>query len=153
MLVEEAVAMMTSTDVRRFVDHALGLANSGDLDGLAGLFDPNVVMVGPDDTVKGSEAVRAAFDVLYTAFPGLQVEINKLIVEDDWVAYTATATGTHGGPLRLADGRVIAPTNRPVTLRMVNVRQVKDGRLTYIENSWDRLHLLSQMGLLPASGG
>src|SRR5258708_17001811 len=114
------VAMMTSTDVRRFVDHALGLGNSGDLDGLAGLFDPNVVMVGPDGTVKGSEAVRAAFDVLYTAFPGLQVEINRLIVEDDWVAYTATATGTHGGPLRLPDGRVIAPPNQPVTLRLVN---------------------------------
>ena len=73
--------MMTSTDVRRFVDHALGLGNSGDLDGLAGLFDPNVVMVGPDGTVKGSEAVRAAFDVLYTAFPGLQVEINNVAGE------------------------------------------------------------------------
>ena len=142
--------MMTSTDVRRFVDHALDLGNRGDLDALAELCDPNVEMVGPDGTVKGSEAVRSAFEVLYTAFPGLHVEIHRLIVEDDWVGYTATATGTHGGPLRLPDGRVIPPTNRSVTLRLVNVRQIKHGRLTYIENSWDRLQLVSQLGLLPA---
>ena len=85
--------MVTSIDIRRFVDHALGLGNRGDLDGLSELFDPNVEMVGPDGTVKGSEAVSAGFQVPYTAFPDLHVKIHRLIVEDDWVAYTATATG------------------------------------------------------------
>src|SRR5258708_32672461 len=47
------VAMMTSTDVRRFVDHALGLGNSGDLDGLAALFFPHGVRVGADGTLRG----------------------------------------------------------------------------------------------------
>ena len=143
---------MTVTEIRQFVQRAAALGNRGDLDSLAKLFDPHVVMRGPEGTVTGAEAVRAAFQVLYTAFPDLHVEFETLIVEDDWVAYTANATGTHRGPLQLADGRAFPATNKSITLPVVNMRQIKDGRLTRIVNSYDRMQLLGQLGFLASPG-
>jgi predicted ester cyclase len=86
---------------------------------------------------------------LLTAFPDYRIVEDELIVEGNKVAYVAHLEGTHLGPYQTADGRTVPPTGKRVALQMVNVRHVRGGKIVKLVNSWDRLSLLAQLGLLP----
>ncbi len=131
--------------VRRHVD----ANNNHDLTAVADTLAPDLEVVGPDGTYRGRDRLLAEFRTLLMAFPDYRMVMDELIVEGNKMAYVARLEGTHLGPYQTADGRTVPPTGKRVALQVVNVRHVRDGKIVKLVNSWDRLSLLTQLGLLP----
>jgi predicted ester cyclase len=134
--------------VRRNVD----AVNNHDLAAVAETTVSDLEVVGPDGTYRGRDRFLAELQGLVTAFPDYRFVMDELIVEGNRVAYVARLEGTHLGPYQTADGRTVPPTGKRVALRMVNVRHVGGGKIVKLVNSWDRMSLLAQLGLLPTAG-
>ena len=127
--------------VRRFVEEVV---NRGDLRLLADLVAPNHVRHAPDGDLYGPEGVRIDLADYRVAFPDLEVAIEDVIAEGDWVASRFVLRGTHRGPFL-----GVAPTGRAVELVGIGVDRVSGGRLTESWVSLDGLGLLRRLGRLP----
>jgi uncharacterized protein (DUF1330 family)/predicted ester cyclase len=95
----------------------------------------------PPGTPAGIDGYRATVAFLRSAFAGLEVEIEDVIVAGDRVAVRVLATGTHRGEIL-----GIAPTGRTVSFRAFDFHRVVNGR---IESSWhleDFFSLRLQLG-------
>jgi len=135
--------------IKQLVRRNLDATNNHDLAAIADTAAPDLEVVGPDGTYRGRDRFLAEVRSLLTAFPDYRFVMDELIVEGNKVAYVARVEGTHLGPYQTADGRTIPPTGKRVALQMVNVRHVRGGKIVKLVNSWDRLSLLAQLGLLP----
>ncbi len=126
--------------VRKFID---ALFTDGDL-GATDLYlaadfvnhDPPVG-VGPD-----AEGMRAAGAMFRAAFPDWHSELHALVAEDDIVVERFTASGTHRGELM-----GVAPTNKHVELKGINIFRLRDGEITERWGRLDELGLFRQLGL------
>lgn len=134
--------------VRQLVQRNVDAVNRHDLAAMAETAVPDLEVVGPNGTYRGRDRFLAELRSLITAFPDYHFVMDELIVEGNKVAYVARLEGTHLGPYQTADGRTVPPTGRRVSLQMVNVRHVRGGKIVKLVNSWDRLSLLAQLGLL-----
>ncbi len=135
--------------IRQLVGRNLEAVNNHDLMAMADTLAPDVEVVGPEGTYKGRDRLLAELQPLFTALPDYRFAMEQLIVEGNVVAYVAQLEGTHLGAYKTPDGRTIAPTGKRVVLPMVNVRHVRGGKIVKVVNSYDRLSLLAQLGLLP----
>jgi predicted ester cyclase len=136
--------------IRELVLRNVAAVNNHDLDAIAETAVTDLEVVGPDGTYKGRDRFMAELGTLTKAFPDYRFVMGDLIVEGDKVAYVARLEGTHLGPYQTADGRMVPPTGKRVVLQMVNVRYVRGGKIIKLVNSWDRLSLLAQLGLIPS---
>ena len=110
------------TLVRRFID----AYNARNLD----LFDD---LVAPDyidhtHNQQGREPFKQLFTLAFGGFPDWHEEIEDMIAEGDRVWVRVTATGTHTGEWDLF-GVPLHPTGRKVTMPMVFIWRIADGRL------------------------
>lgn len=76
-----------------------------------------------------------------TAFPDIQIVVEDVVTDDDHIAFRSTMTGTH-----LGDFMGIRPTGRQVTVRLVDVVRVEDGKFAEQWGGPDMLDLLRQLG-------
>lgn len=76
----------------------------------------------------------------HNAFPNMKVKIDDVFGEGDKVIVRWTATGTHTGELQ-----GIAPTKQNVKVTGISINHFKDGKITEIYQTWDRLGLLEQI--------
>ncbi len=134
--------------VRQLVRRNVEAVNNHDLAAMAETAVADLEVVGPNGTYCGRDRFLGELRSLVTAFPDFRFVVDELIVEGNKVAYVARLEGTHLGPYQTADGRTVPPTGKRVALQMVNVRHVR-GNIVKLVNSWDRLSLLAQLGLLP----
>lgn len=104
-------------------------------------------LTAPKDFV-GKDEVKGAFLSFIKAFPDAKsTPENQWVVEDHVITEVVT-TGTHTGPL----GK-IRPTNKPVTLRTLDIMQFRAGAIVRVityGNHWD---MQAQLGLLPKPKG
>ncbi|MBJ6760568.1 ester cyclase [Myxococcaceae bacterium JPH2] len=84
-----------------------------------------------------------------TAFPDGQVEVTQMVAQGDCVMAEIIGRGTHLGPLSSPQGP-IAPTQRRVELRLVDVYLFRDGKVTGGRTYFDAMSLMRQLGLLRA---
>ena len=92
----------------------------------------------PPDMIKRHVAEWLA------AFPDLRFAVEQMLAEGDRVMTRCTMTGTHAGAWQ-----GVAPTGRRVSVRMVIVQRIADGR---IAEDWvlvEALGLFQQLGLVP----
>ena len=82
------------------------------------------------------------------AFPDVQIQIDRMIAEDDLVAVHWHATATHNG-----GGLGFAATRRPVQFSGMAIARFEGNKLVEGWNNFDQLGLLQQIGVvsLPAS--
>lgn len=92
----------------------------------------------------GPEGYTAFFSELRTAFPDMALAVEKLVADDDSVAFAYTLTGTQTGEFR---GH--APTGKSVKIRGMQISTFADGKLTERWGSSDELGILTQLGLAP----
>ncbi len=141
---------MTDTDANKrivtsFIDR---LFSQGDLTAVDEYLSQDFVNHDPPLGASADrEGMRAAASTFRAAFPDWHSELHLLVAEDDLVAEVFTAKGTQRGEIL-----GVAPTEREVSLRGINVFRVRDGRISERWGRLDDLGFLQQLGLAPVAG-
>jgi steroid delta-isomerase-like uncharacterized protein len=94
------------------------------------------------ETLQGPAGQKKIADEFRAAFPDLQVTVDLIIGEHDFVVGRWTATGTHLGPWG-----GIEPSDRQVSFSAANIFRFADGRVAEIWNHRDDLGLREQLGV------
>jgi lactoylglutathione lyase len=142
---------VTDTDfTKELMLKALGVM-TGELSGDAALelFAPDYVDHGGGPGPKGRDRVLLMGQALRRAFPDLSYEVTDLVAENDLVVLHMTLKGTHEGLFMAAP---VPPTHQVITINMVHIVRVADGRLAEHWAYRDDLSMLTQLGALPRLG-
>lgn len=75
------------------------------------------------------------------AFPDITIEVEDVVATDDRIAFRSTMRGTHEGEFL-----GIPPTGRHVTVGLVDILRVQDGKFVEQWGGPDLLDLLKQLG-------
>jgi steroid delta-isomerase-like uncharacterized protein len=137
--VEEAKALE-----RRIADEVW---TQGKLDVIDEVISPDFVGFSPTDgEFHGPDGFRQLVERYHSAFSGLEMRIERLVAEADWVAANWTARGTHSGELM-----GIQPTGREATVEGMQFSRIRDGKLVESHGLFDALGMLQQLGAVPAA--
>jgi steroid delta-isomerase-like uncharacterized protein len=94
--------------------------------------------------IRGIENYKQHISEFSSAFPDLHFTIDDMVAEGDKVAVRLTATGTNKGAFR-----GIPPTNKKVTVEMIQVDRIVGGKFVEGWSRYDTLGLMQQLGLIP----
>ena len=127
--------------VRRFIDSY----NARNLD----VFDELVAQDYLDHThqQQGLESFRELFTLAFEGFPDWYEEIEDMIAEGDRVWVCVNATGTHTGEWNLF-GVSLPPTGNKLTMRMVFIWRIVNGKLAEGWEVDDDSDFLRQLGII-----
>jgi ketosteroid isomerase-like protein len=136
--------------VRRFWDLVW---NNGDLAAIEELVDDDFTNFGIRRP-GGHAALRHIVTAWRTAFPDLQIQIQKEIACGDTVVHQVMARGTHLGefPPGIGPGRALdamPATGRSFEADQIHIHRVRGGKITGHAATRNDLLMLSQLGLLP----
>lgn len=122
---------------------ALGEAISrGDLQKLHEFFAENVKDHDPaPDQGPGPEGFVDFFTVMRKAFPDLKVTVDHMVQDDENIAMAYKIHGTHKG-----DFLGIAPTNKSIEARGVQIARFDNGKIVERWGSSDELGLVKSLG-------
>jgi steroid delta-isomerase-like uncharacterized protein len=93
---------------------------------------------------RGPDEIKRRVAAFRTGFPDLRVVPEQTICEGDTVAVRATLTGTHRGEFL-----GVAPTGKPVTIQVLSMGRLVDGRIQESWATWDTGSLFRQLGVQP----
>ncbi len=136
--------------VREAFEKGTDTFNAHDIDGFTSVLADDVTYRAPGISGQGRAACAEFFAGWFGAFPDAHVEVHALHVTGDVAVEEGTFTGTHHGVLRSPAGD-IPPTGRPVTIYYLQVLRFRDGKHVSFNLMFDRLLMLEQLGLIPAS--
>jgi predicted ester cyclase len=94
----------------------------------------------------GPDGFRQLVERYHSAFSGIEMRVERIVAEGDWVATNWTAHGTHRGELM-----GIAPTGREATVSGMQFSRAHDGKLVESHGLFDALGMLQQLGAVPAA--
>lgn len=120
---------------RRFDDIANAVAPDG-----------KIVVAGTGDEFVGPDGARQYNQQWYDGFPDGLITIDKLIASGDTVVVEYTGRGTNTGPLVTSMGEIPA-TGRSVTLKLCDVLEFRDGKITAQRTYFDTGSMMAQLGL------
>ena len=123
---------------------AMAAFNARDEAALRALWTEDFHFVGPDGESHGADAMLDREHGLWRAFPDAQASIEVICCGEDVVAMETTMTGTHSGPLVLADGE-LSPTGRPIRIVFGVHVWFRDGAACLERVFYDRAALTRQL--------
>jgi steroid delta-isomerase-like uncharacterized protein len=130
-----------SAENKAVIRRWLEAVNRRDLEAGAKLMDVNYIRHLPGLESRGPEGFKQVATGFLTGFPDSTFTIDDLIAEGDRVVVRFTVRGTH-----LGDFASIPPTNRQITLSVIMVNQISNGKMI---ESWE---VMDQHGLFQALG-
>jgi steroid delta-isomerase-like uncharacterized protein len=92
------------------------------------------------EAIAGADALHSQMDMLYNAFPDLELEIVDMVAEGDKVVVRFQAPGTHTGTFA-----GIEPTGKRAVWKGLVMYHVVDGMITEAWANWDDWGLLEQL--------
>ena len=92
--------------------------------------------------VKGPEGVKTLAQALLPGIPDLKLPIEDVIAEGEKVLVRLRVQGTHGGELT-----GVPATGKPIDIGVMDLFQIRDGRLIEHWALLDNLSLLRQIGV------
>jgi steroid delta-isomerase-like uncharacterized protein len=101
----------------------------------------------PTHALPGPAGQKKIADDFRAAFPDLEVTVDLIVAEEDFVVGRWTASGTHRG-----HWGALEPTGRRATFSAVNIFRFENGKVAEIWNHRDDLGLMQQLGA-PVYGG
>ena len=122
--------------------------NARDFDALADLMAPDgtITFMGSGEVLRGPEGSRTYNEMWANGFPDGRATIDTLVADGDRVVVEYTGRGTHTGTLVTSMGD-IPPTGKSVTLKMCDVIEVADGKVTAQRSYLDTGNMMAQLGL------
>jgi len=91
------------------------------------------------------QGVKLQFSMLFEAFPDLHAIIHDQVADEDKVVTRKTLRGTQRGEFM-----GIPPSGKTVEFSVIDILQIKDGKITDHWNVVDLVGLLQQLGAIPA---
>ena len=141
---------MTMT-TREAFERGTDTFNAHDLDGFAEVLADDVVFNAPGEMRgEGKAACLEFYGGWIVAFPDAHVEVTDLHINGDVAIEVGTFTGTQDGILHGPAGD-LPPTGRVVSLDYIQVLRFRDGAHVSFNLAFDRLSMLEQLGLVPAT--
>lgn len=125
--------------------------NAHDLNGWYETLAHDYVASYPLAREMNKEQARAYNQPFISAFPDLHFNVLRTLVDGDYVVIHWMASGTHTEPLKTMAGDTIPATGKKVSLPVMVITQVNDGKIECEWTGWDQVELLTQMGLMPAA--
>lgn len=109
------------------------------------LLHPDYTYTGGDGhEAKGPDAGIEIAQTYTSAFPDLQIDVQAVHTSGDVAVAEIVVTGTHQGDLK-----GIAPTGRRIRLPLVNIVELRDGKIYREREYFDSLAMLQQLGVAP----
>jgi predicted ester cyclase len=131
--------------VRRFVDE---VQSGGNIDLIDEVCSPGFVNhSAPPGIPADREGLKILTAMFRGAFPDSHFTIENMVAEGDKVATRKTFHGTHGG-----DFMGMPPTGRVVSMGLIDIVRVSDGRVVEHWAMGDSLGLMQQLGVIPQPG-
>lgn len=128
---------------RRIADE---IWTQGKLDVIDEVISPDYVGNSPTDgEIRGTEGFRQLVERYHSAFTDVEMRIEHIVAEGDWVGVQWTARGTHTAELM-----GIPPTGREVTVTGFELSRAADGKFVEGHGVFDALGMLQQLGAVPA---
>ena len=125
--------------VSRFVDEYKNRANHDIVDEL---FSADFVHHLKDPRLPpGRDAMKLLGQLVTAAFPNVQVTVEDLLADGNFVIERTTARATHTGEFN-----GVPATDRPVTWTEIHIYRLRDGKVTEL---WSEIDFLSLIGPLP----
>lgn len=100
------------------------------------------------EPVRGPEGVREVVEMLFSAFPDTEVDLEEVVAEGDRIAMRITASGTHEGEFM-----GIEPTGEETEVSVMTFHQIEDGKAVKEWQIVDTLGMLQQLGVIELPGG
>ena len=130
----------------RLVSSLADAWNAHDVEGLLDLLSPHyeqsdVCQAMPQ---RGREQTREVVEAYLHAFPDLRFTAEELIIQENHVAVSWSARGTHRGTVLH-----IPPMGKVVRVCGVSIFTVEGNKIGRGRHIWDVAAMLREMGLLP----
>jgi steroid delta-isomerase-like uncharacterized protein len=137
----------SAEDVAR---EAIEFYNAGDFDRLRALLADDFYEeeLATQRRIEGADARVEAARAWKRAFPDEHGTITGTYPSGNTVAIEITWEGTHSGPLASPGGQDLPPSNKPVTVKSVQVIEVEDGKMKALRHYFDLMTLLQQIGAM-----
>jgi steroid delta-isomerase-like uncharacterized protein len=132
-----------------FVNRWMAAVNRGDLDALVSMCHPDAVHGNGGETYRGAQGIRDLFKPIIDATSEREVQINNVVESGDSVVVEFVFRFRNTGALATPQG-TIPPTGRAVSLASMSVYELRDGKLSGSRGMFDRLDLMTQLGLVGA---
>ncbi len=125
--------------------------NNRDFDVLADATAPDgtITFMGSGEVLRGPEGSRVYSEMWASGFPDGQVTVDTIVADGDRVVVEFTGRGTHTGTFVTSMGE-IPPTGKSVTLKLCDVLELKDGKITTQHSYLDTGSMMAQLGLTSA---
>jgi len=121
--------------------------NKRDWDRMRSLFHPDYTYMGGDGVVqKGVDAIMAINQGFATGMSDAHIDIKSIHSAGNTAVIEFTGTGTHDGDLM-----GIAASGKKLSMPVCNVIDVKDGKILAEREYMDMMHLMQQIGAIPAA--
>ena len=130
--------------VRQFFEEG---PSKGNLSFANELLSPNFVMHAPLPASPGIEGMNEVITTCRAAFENLNVIIEDMVVEGDYVVARFTASGIHNGNFM-----GLPATGKPITMTGIEIFRIKDGKITELWAEANLLGLMQQLGIFPMPG-
>ena len=91
--------------------------------------------------VYGKEGVSKYYDVWWTAFPDVSIEVKRLVASGEWVIAENVVTATHLGPWL-----GLPPTGKRTVQHLCAICRMRDGLMIEETVYYDQLERIRQIG-------
>lgn len=91
---------------------------------------------------KGKDGAKRFYRAFTTAFPDAKFEITKAFAVGEYAIAESVLRGTHKGVLG-----TIQPTKKPISIHLVDVFKIKDGKVVRVWTYQNSLEMQQQLGL------
>jgi steroid delta-isomerase-like uncharacterized protein len=132
-----------------FVNRWMAAVNRGDLDALVGMCHPDAVHISAEGTFRGAQGVRDLFKPIVDATSEREVHITNVVEGGDTIVVEFVFRFKNSGPLVTPQATMPA-TGKSVSLSSIGVYELRDGKLMGSRGMYDRLSLITQLGLMGA---
>ena len=131
--------------VRWYIENGL---NKNDIDNTLsvfadGCYDPSA----PPGIPQGKEGVRMLFSMFFAGFPGISVEIEDVLSEDNLITFRGTFRGKH-----TATFMGFPATRKDIEVHVLEILRVEDGKFIEHWGGIDTFSLMQQLGIIPPLG-
>lgn len=141
-----------SLTIQEVIDRANKAFNNHDLDAFMELSAPDSVFRGPGGVVlHGRDEIREFTAAWFEAFPDARSDMRRTMIVDNTVIGEGVFTGTHTGVFRTPAGD-LPPTGKAVKGAFMEIFDVENGLVVRDHMMFDRLDLMTQLGVIPGVG-